>query len=150
MIIPLSYIPYITSFLFVFAIVFGLLSQMNILGSKNVNAIIAIVFAVVSVAYAPFVTFLYSILPIAAVFLVIVFFFIFVKKLFSGGQQGSMIVPAVILAVSLVLLGVLWSDISKLVPVGIRPDDVLWAIGLFAIVMIFYLSTQQESTIPQQ
>ena len=61
-------LPQIASFLFVFALIYGLLVYVKIL-PKNSSAIIAVVIALFSVLYSPVVSMLYDVLPIAALVL---------------------------------------------------------------------------------
>ncbi len=135
-------LPFVGAFLFVFAIVFGLLNVVKILGEqRKVNAIIALIFAAFSVVYAPFVTALQGILPIAAIILVILFFILFLKKMFEGGGAMDAWPIAVSLIFALLLLGIFWDNIGFSVP-GLSSDNVLWIIGIIIVIMIFYVAYQ--------
>jgi preprotein translocase subunit SecG len=147
--------PYAAAFLLVFAIVFGLLSvakhekrdkQGNVVEStplfdRKVNAIIALAFGLFSVLYEPFVTGLQTFLPLATIFLLIVFFIIFLKRVFGGGKEGekSDTLPiAVTLAVLLIVMTALGDQIVAMLPINIESTTLLWLSGLLIIILLFY------------
>lgn len=129
--------PYFAAFLFVFAIVFGLLSVSKLM-DKRVNAIIAVAFGLFAVLYEPFVTGLQVFLPIATIFLIIVFFIVFLKKVFGEKKEKSDTLPiAVTLAVLLGAMSVLGDELALLLPIGIEPIMFVWLSGLVIIILIF-------------
>ncbi|MBI2971380.1 MAG: hypothetical protein HYY37_03125 [Candidatus Aenigmarchaeota archaeon] len=131
----------LASFLFVFAIVYALLAYTKMFeGTKGASVVIALVIALFSAMYAPLVGFLVGILPIASILLVILFLFLFVQRVLMGGAPGADAVPiAVILGISLILIGTLWNSIWPLLPLPTTPDNMLWLIGIFLVLMLLYV-----------
>src|SRR3989344_460398 len=118
-------VPYVGTFLLVFAVVYGLLSfagsgKSKFLGfDKRVNAIIAVVFAFFAVMYQPLVLGLQEFMPFAIVGLIVIFFVLFLKKLLGGGGGSHDTFPIVVsLGILMLLLGVFREEIAKFVPVG--------------------------------
>jgi|SRR3989338_180437 len=139
-----STVPYFASFLFVFAVVYGALFSSKVFSQKGVNAVIAIAFGLISAAYPPFVNTVYTYLPIAAGILAVLFFVQVVRKTFGGGpKQGTKydaLPPVIGLGISLLLAGVLWKEIYYyLAPLGIGSNNLLWAVGIVVVVLIFWL-----------
>lgn len=138
--------PYMATFLFVFAVVFGLLSFMGkgeegkkgLSLGKKVNAILAIAFGLFSVLYEPLVQGLQKFLPIAVIFLLLIFGILFIKKIFSHGKNKDTFPIVVTLAILLLTLIVLGDLVATALPTGLNPTDNLWIIGLAAIVLIFF------------
>ena len=135
-------LPFVAAFLFVFAVVFGALSYAKVLGEqRKVNAIIAIAFAIFAVLFEPFVFGLQAVLPFAAVGIVIIFFGLFLKKVFAGkeGERFDAWPIATSLIFALLLLGILWDQIGFSVP-GIDATNMLWLIGIIIVLLIFYVA----------
>ncbi len=134
--------PFVATFLFVFAIVFGLLT-ISKLFPKNVNALLALVFALFSVFYEPLVVGLQEFMPIAAIFLIIVFFIVFLKKVFGKekGGHASDLLPIVVSLVLLLLVLATFGGgeliVSLLRPFGFDPSDAIYFVGLIIIIIIF-------------
>ena len=88
--IDAMYVPYIAAFLFVFAVIFGVLNYAKTLGfSRNVNGALAAVIAFFATAYEPFVFGMQEYMPIIAGLFIIIFFIMFLKKVMrneSGPQ----------------------------------------------------------------
>ena len=132
-------LPLVTSFLFVFALIYALLIYSRLFHeSKNAAALVSVVIAFFSVMYSPLVTFLQSIIPIAALILVILFFLVLIKRLLIEREVTKDALPVVvILAVSLLLVGVLWNEIAITIP-GLSSENMLWLIGIIIIALIFF------------
>jgi hypothetical protein len=136
--IPTAYAPFFTTFLFIFAIVYGVLGSAGLFKDKNVNAVIALAFALFASAYQPLVTGLQQFLPIAAGLIVVLFFVLLIKKV-AGDGAGKDAMPTIIaLGLGLLLVGLLWNDISRFLPTGFSPDNALWVIAFVVIVAIFW------------
>ena len=136
----MEFLPQITSFLFVFAIIYALLIFTGIFAAtRRAAALLSIVIALFAVMYSPLVLYVQGILPIASILLVFLFFIVFIKKLFIGEREISDTLPVtVVLAISLILVGVLWDSIAVSLPAPFTPDTVLWLIGIFIIILIFF------------
>lgn len=140
-----STVPYFAAFLFVFAVVYGALFSSKVFsGQKGVNAVIAIAFALISAAYPPFVNTVYTYLPVAAGILAVLFFVQVVRKTFGGekkqGTKYDSLPPVIGLSISLLLAGVLWNEIYYYIaPLGITSNNLLWAVGIIVVVLIFWL-----------
>jgi len=150
--IPEEMILFATSFLFVFAIVFALLIYTKLFKeSRAASGIIAAVIGFAAALYAPFALIIKQIIPFGAIVLVIIFFIVFIKTLFKHGEGKKDVVPAIIvLAVSLLLLGVFWNDISSHLGLTIADSqNLLYIVGIVIILGIFYavyIVKSEEST----
>ena len=136
-------IPYLSTFLFVFAVVFGLLSiakgkDDKVLFKNSVNAIIAVVFAAFSVTYEPLVAALQQFIPLAAALLLIVFFFVFLRRLFGSktGQHFDALPFLVVISFLLLLVGLFWDSLGLSLP-GMSSSNMMWLIGIIIVIMIF-------------
>ena len=135
-------LPVIAAFLFVFAVVFGALSYAKVLGEqRKVNVIIAMAFAIFAVLFEPFVFGLQTVLPFAVIGIVIIFFILFLKKVFGGGDKIDAWPIATSLIFALLLLGIFWDQIGFSVP-GIDSTNMLWLVGILIVLLIFYVTYQ--------
>ena len=141
---PLDFIDpaiftFLTTFIFVFAIVFALLVYIRIFEkSRGAMAAIAVVAGLATAAFEPASIIVQQILPIASVGLVIVFFLVFIKKIFEKGEGRK---PrenwpiAVSLIFLLILTGVFWSDISSSLGLGgLEATNLLWIVGIVFVI----------------
>ena len=145
-------LSFATSFVFMFAVIFALLVYSGMFARKEKGVVvghapkgplvaIAAVVAVVASLYQPFVTFLQQVIPIASIFLVVVFFLIFVKQLIKKEGKGDPWPAMVGMAAFLIVLGVAWPTVQTYIGfTGISPDVMLWAIGIVVILLIFYMA----------
>lgn len=137
----LTDMSFIVSFLFVFAIIYGLLATAKVMTQKNVNVIIALVFAFFSATYEPFTAALQGIIPFVSVIFVVLFVMVFIKKLFVGKKKDNMDTIPIVVSL-IVILAVLWATWDKIYKYfynfGVDPMDALWIIGIIFVVLIFY------------
>ena len=140
--------PVVLSFLFIFAIVFGLMTSANPMKfPKSVNAVVAVVFAAFSAAYEPFVLMMQEIMPFGAAFLSIIFFVVFVKKLFGekkAGEKSDLLPIGVVMVVLLVIMGVLGNRLAPYLPSGIDPTGIFWILGIAIILGIFWIGYKKN------
>lgn len=139
-------VPFLGAFLFVFAVVFGLLSMAKgkdekALFRNNVNAIIAIAFAAFSVMYEPLVTGLQQFIPLAAGILLVLFFVVFIKRVFGGkkGDKFDALPFVVVISLLLAILSIFWGSLGFSVA-GLSSTNVLWLIGIGVVIAILYAS----------
>ena len=137
----IDYLPQITAFLFIFALIYALLIYSRLFaGTKNAAALISLVIAFFSVMYSPLVEFLQGIIPIAALLLVFLFFIVLVKRLVIEGEAKKDAVPiAAILAAFLIIVGVMWDRIGFAIP-GLSSENMLWIVGIIIIVLILLVA----------
>ena len=143
-IIDPTMLPFIGAFVFVFALVFGLLSYVNKF-NKSVNLLIAAVFGLFSVMYEPLVMGLQTILPIAAIIFVILFFVIIIKSVFGDGKEIDTFPMVVALGILLILLGIFWPQLN-LEFAGLNSTNVFWLLGIVVVVLIFILAYSQKES----
>ena len=139
MFIESEFLPSITAFLFVFAVIYGLLAKANLFGGINtrVAAIIALVVAFFTVMYEPFVSYMQDFMPIAALILIFLFFIVLIQNVIGGKAEAADSLPiVVVLAVLLLVVGLLWDNLAIRLP-GITSENLLWLIGIVIISMIF-------------
>ena len=140
-------LPLVTSFLFVFALVYALLVYSKLFPeSRNAAALISLVIAFFAVMYSPFVSYMQSFLPLVALLLVLLFFIVLVKRLLIEKAEIKDAWPAVVmLAAVLLVVGLLWDKIALSVP-GITSENLLWIIGIFIIILIFIAVYKHEKS----
>lgn len=154
----------VATFLFVFAVVFALLSYTNIFVQRDekgnpkgepprkVYAVIALVFGLFAAMYEPLVTGLQKYLPYASMLLIIIFIVIFAKRLFSGNKRERFDAFPVILSmgVLLLVLGIFWEGVALYLPSDLSSANALWVVGLIIIIGIFYAvhKHSEQSTAP--
>jgi hypothetical protein len=145
--LPADTVPYVSTFLFVFAVVFGLLSYAKVFvkddkPDRRINGAIALAIALFSIAYPPLVKGLTLYMPLAIAVLIPLFFIVFVKKVIEEdkGKQATDTFP---LIVSLIILGMLVyvfeDQIRLLVPLGIDPSAFIWLGGITVSLLFFWL-----------
>ena len=139
-------LPVVSAFLFVFALVFGVLNYVKgkdkePMFSKKVNAILALAIAAFSVMYEPLVEGLMAYLPIAAVILIVLFFIMFLKNAFGGkdDNKGTPFPTIVSLAILLLLLGISYTSLTPYIPSELDPSNVFWGIGVLVAIMFFWM-----------
>lgn len=148
-------IPYMASFLFTFAVVYGLLIITGVFtdaqGKKNTNVItvIALVFAIFSILYEPYVTILYTVMPIATAILIILFFIYLVNEM-RKKTKGAPLPVLGVLTLLLIVLAVTWSDIEAYLPADFASEDTLWIIGIVVVLIMFWLAWSGQSSEPQR
>src|SRR3989338_434239 len=135
-------VPYVSTFLFVFALIFGLLSYSKIGDfNKRINALLALAIAGFSVLYESLVLTLGQYIPIAASVLIIVFFLALIKKIFDG-KEGSKkdYFPLIVVIAILFLLLIAFADVFlAFLPGNFDSSVVLWGIGLVFVLLFFWL-----------
>ena len=137
-------LPVVSTFLFVFAIVFGLLSYSGVGNfSKRINAVIALAIAIFSTLYEPLVAGLQELIPFATILLIILFFIVFIKKIVGGNNTDAFPVIATIALLLLVLM-VVGDRLAPFLPAGTDTTGALWAIGIIAVLMFFYAIYKQK------
>ena len=141
-ILPAELIPFASTFLFIFAVTFAMLSYANVLKSRAASAVIAAVIAFFAATYAPLVAFMSGFLPLAAGALVVLFFIVFIRDVLFKGKGGKAAdpVPAAIgLALMLLALGVFWPKLMQTYGiVGIAAENAVYIIAIIAIIVIFW------------
>lgn len=130
-------VPYVATFLFVFAIFFFMLNKAKI-GQKNINVVLAAAIGIFSAAYQPLVDGLQEILPLAVIFIIILFALSLIRDMI-GGIGADSLPAASALAASLLLVAVLWDRISPLLPGFISPNNALWIIGIVMVAALLYV-----------
>ncbi len=138
-----SLTPFFTTFLFVFAVVYGALGTAGVFKEKGVNIIIALAFGLFAATYQPLVSALQQFLPIAAAIIVVLFFILLIKKVFMGDKKEGKsqffdsLPVAIGLGLGLLLVGILWKDFAGYLPYGISPVNALWLIVIIVVVILF-------------
>jgi purine-cytosine permease-like protein len=147
MIIDPIFLPQVGAFIFVFAIVLGLLTTAKLF-NKNVNAALAAVFGLFSAIYEPFVSGIQAYLPIAAAILIVIFFFVLINRLFETkeGKKRDVFPLSIVVAFLLIILGSQWSRLQGFLPANIDPSTVLWIVGILLVIIIFWAAYAHQKT----
>ncbi|GEM_PF-5156701 len=143
-------IGFLATFAFTFALLFALLIYAKIFpDSRKAMGIIAAAIGLVTASYEPAVLLMTSIIPVAAIFLVFLFFIMLLKKLFFTKKEGEKndVWPAMVgLGTMLVLINVSWDKISGYIGLATVPGDtILWMIGILVILIILLLAYSRFS-----
>lgn len=131
----------VTSMLFIFAIVFGMLEYVGLFKNRSVNAIIGLVVGIFSASYAPFTATLQTYLPIAALLFIPLFFIAFLQKLMKKGdeEKKDLTSMVVVFTILLIVASVIGDELVNLLPAGIDRENALALLALVAIGMIFFV-----------
>jgi len=132
-------------FLFVFAVVFGMLELTHVFKNRAVEAVIAVALALFAATQPSFTTMLMTWLPSIVSFFVIIFFIAFLLELtgIRKAQTGHT-EKAGLIGVSLLILfaigGVALSQFGLSLPFIGGPENILFLLGLVFIVALFWFA----------
>lgn len=145
--LSIPYLPEAATFLFVFALVFGLLSKAGTFKDKKINGILAVVIGLFSLTSAELVSIMGRFMPLAAGILVLLAVVMFIKDAFGSKDKdgGDMLPKIVVLATGLVLLGLFWDSIATYIPFEYRNAS-LWGIGILLIMLILWAAYKHKSS----
>ncbi len=134
---------FIVPFLFVFAIIFGLLELASPIKNKGVNVVITFVIAYFATSYGPFATILWSYLPSITWFFIIMFFLAFGMEIFGvRGKKGTKVETLALTgAVFFILMAVGWIMAEQFpveLPVIGGTDNLILLLGILFILMLFW------------
>jgi len=128
-------------FLFVFAIVFGVL-ELTLKGwSKSVKAVIALALALFSIGYSPFTAFLWAQMGNITVFFMIMFLIAFLTEIIGwkkiDNPAEKMVTTTVVLLILLSIGWMVMDTMSFNIPIIGGPNDLMLLIGIFIIIAMF-------------
>ncbi|MFZ3077552.1 MAG: hypothetical protein WA139_03795 [Candidatus Aenigmatarchaeota archaeon] len=134
---------FIIPFLFVLAVVFGVLRISKAFkGNAAVEVIISLVIAFFSATYSPFTSMLFNILPSITMFFIAMFFIVFVLEIVGvrGNRGGNYVTNLIIYGILILVLFTIVASHSELIPnLGIiSPDDLVLGVGLIFVISIFW------------
>ena len=137
----------ISTFLFVFAVVFGLLVYSKVADfSRRINAIIALAVGFFAIMYEPLVTGLTEFMPIAVGILIVLFFAAFIKKVLGGGDVKDSFPIIVVLGILLLLMGLFSDRVAVFLPAGLDANSFLWIVGIVIAVLFFWFIYKYKSS----
>ncbi len=136
---------FIIPFLFVLAVVFGVLQMARIFKNKAVAAVIAIAIAFFASNYQPFLTILWQYLPTVTWFFIAMFFIVFTLEVFGlrgkeekkFSEEGAVIQGAILF----ILLAIGWMIVDKLpiqLPYVGTGKNLLLLLGIILVLLIFW------------
>ncbi len=134
---------FVIPFLFVLAVVFGVL-RISKAFKRNaaVEIIISLVIAFFAATFPPFTSILFSILPTITLFFIAMFFIVFVLEIVGvrGRYGGDKVTNIIIYGILLLILFTIVANRSNLIPTFgiISTEDLLLGIGLIFILTIFW------------
>ncbi len=131
-------------FIFVLAIVFGVLQLTNVFKSKAVSFIIALALSLFATTYQPFLNTLWSNFGIITWFFIGIFFIAFIAKLTGlGGARPTSETMAMHAIILFILLAVGWTVIDQFqidLPYIGSGENLMVIIVLVVIAIIFFLA----------
>ncbi|MEM5772199.1 MAG: hypothetical protein QXF15_01730 [Candidatus Aenigmatarchaeota archaeon] len=129
-------------FVFIFAVVFGVLNLSKIF-SRAVNTLISFALAIFAISYQPFVSMIWMYLPSMVWIFIILFFIAFIFKIFGIKLQSSVslfdIVPSVVALLLLFSIG--WYVIRYFpsnIPFIGNQENLMFLVGLIFILVLIY------------
>ena len=132
-------------FLFVLAIVLGVLELSLKDWSKPVKVVLSVAIAFFATSYQPFVSALWSYLPNITWFFIIMFFIAFIMELFGIRKAGTRASPESMMiqgAILFILLATGYMIIQEFpgvqVPFIGGPENLLLLVGIFFVLAIFW------------
>ncbi len=140
-------------FLFVLAVVFGILELSNVFrGNRAVVAIISIVIAFFAATNTQFTSMLFQFLPSITTFFVAMFFIAFLLEIVGLGRKGSLREEGAetrVMVLGLILVVFIAIGVENIPQISlIGTDNLLIIIGLVLLFMIFFaaykIGSQQE------
>jgi len=149
---------FLIPFLFVLAVVFGLLELTLKAWSRPVKLMIALALSFFSVGYQPFVTALWSYLPSITWFFIAMFFVAFMVKMFGIKKRTNPLETMAIQGgILFVLLAVGWTvadQYSFIIPILGTVENLLLLVSAAFILMIFWtafkIGIQETQAQPKQ
>jgi hypothetical protein len=134
---------FVIPFLFVLAVVFGVLRISHAFrGNAAVEVIISLVIAFFAATFQPFTSMLFSILPSITLFFIAMFFIVFILEIIGvrGKGSGDRTANMIMYGILILILFVIVANHSNLIPnLGIiSPDDLVLGIGLIFVIAIFW------------
>lgn len=131
------------TFLFVLAVVFGVLQLTKVFKVSAVNVVIAIVIALFAASYPPFVSTLWTFLPSITWLFVILFFVAFIMELFglrkpsAPGQREDKSFAMILTGVILIIFITIGINFIPNIP-SIGQQNIMILAALFFMFIIFY------------
>lgn len=140
-------------FLFVIAVIYGLLSLVDVFKKKSVNFIISLVFALFAAGYQPFVNFFFLNFGNVLWSFVILFFVAFIfkalgltgKRKIPPGKENVPMVIATIIIIFLAAFGFAYIKELKIPVIG--TENFLVVLGLVLLVIIFYYAYEYGNSV---
>jgi len=144
---------FIIPFLFVLAVVFGVLRISKAFrGNAAVEVIISLVIAFFSATYSPFTSMLFNILPSITMFFIAMFFIVFVLEIVGvrGRREKDNVTNLIIYGILILVLFTIVASHSELIPnLGIiSADDLVLGIGIIFILSIFWAAFKMGPEAP--
>lgn len=142
---------FVIPFLFVLAVVFGVLRISKAFkGNAAVEVIISLVIAFFAATFPPFTSMLFNILPSVTLFFIAMFFLVFILEIIGvrGKGKGEPVTNIIIYGILILVLFTIVANHSNLIPaLGIMSqDDLVLGVGLIFILSIFWAAYR----IPQE
>lgn len=142
--ISAEWLPFVTTFMFVFAIIYALLVKAKVIEHRGANVGIAVALGLFASLYPPLVEIFQAFLPIAALILVLLFFVVFARDLVKGDKDVLPILA--VLVIALLLLGAFWGRLVNMMPLPswLGADSMIWIVGIVIILLIFLAAYRQQ------
>ena len=128
-------------FLFVFAVVFGVL-EITLKGwTKPIKAVIAFALSLFAITYSPFTNILWAQMGNILLFFIVMFFIVFIREIIGFKKTDNPIERMVITgAILLLLLTLGWSIVDFIdfdIPILGDKEDLFLLIGIIVVIAIF-------------
>jgi len=160
-ILPAEYVPLVSAFLLVFAIIFGLLEITKVFGEKgtNINILISVVIAIFAASDPTIVGYMQIGLPYVLGIMALLFIYVMWSKIQEQRNKSRVAAIAaaggktdevgenhhlymIIAAMALLIIGSSWGTISQYLPANLRTQDIQWIIGIIIFLFMIYTGAQ--------
>lgn len=144
---------FLIPFLFVLAIVFGVLELSNVFKNRAVNFIVALSLSLFTVSNSAFINLLWSYFGSISVFFIAMFFIAFVFEIFGVRKKGqpvggdSILVNGAVLFV-LLSIGYLYIDMVPSIPFVGGGENLLLLFAVIFILAVFWAAYKVGATEP--
>lgn len=140
-------LQFMVSFILVFGIVYSALGVTKISGNRNVNALVALAFALFATLNPSLSAFLWSVMPYAAIAIVVLFVVRVLADVFSinksaGAQQNSSdFLSIAVLFFSLIMIGFFYSSGFFRMADPELVENLIWGVGIIIVLLIIIKGT---------
>lgn len=128
-------------FLFMLVIIYGGLEMASVFKNKRINVLISLILAVFAVSSVSVVEFIYSVLPYATIFFMIVFILGYLKNLVSNEKKDYALL-IIVLGIAVIFIAGQMQDSTLM---GLQDSNLIGIAVLVFIILIFYFAYKLSS-----
>ncbi len=141
---------FMIAFILVFGVVYSALSVTKFASNRNVNALIALAFALFATLNPNLSAFLWNVMPYAAILIVVLFVLRFFVDILEkgresgGGQESNDFIGIAVLFAALIALALFHSSGMFRMADPELVENVMWATGVLIVIVIIIKSISKQ------